>query len=241
MSKPELLGTTFAILVLLIGILVGKALDLLDPWVVAVGVGISIIIVLGISAIVWIFGRTTHQAELKSIIQELRDVTSSARYSWLYTTAEVNEFESKCRCSNIWVVSPDLSNDTGSSAADIIAVVKKNLRRGITYTYIVPDSEAIDAVLPNLRQTFMSHPEQLRLVRLPQDTFRLLTTAHITMYNPNMEDNRVPDVFIELPIEQRGHGRGYWVKVANDAALGFVGRFRRIVETATSEVHQEMA
>ena len=141
--------------------------------------------------------------------------------------------EEKTKGKDIWVISPDLSNDTGPDAVDIIAIVKKNLRRKITYTYIVPDTESIKALLPGLSKIFGAHSNQLKIIKIPQNTFQMMTAAHIVIYNPNMDDGEHPLVFLELPINERGYGKGFWVKTANDAALAFIGRFRKIVEDAS--------
>ncbi len=229
-NTAEWLSITITLLVILISIVVGKALDLLDLTTVLVGASISTIIILGVVAIVLRFGSTSNQTEVEKIIGELRELLPSAQYDWLYRIAEVNDLEGKTKGRAIWVISPDLSNDTGSPEIDVIGMVKKNLRKKITYTYIVPDTETINAVIQHLRQTFASYPQQLRVIKLQPDTFKMLTTTHIVIFNPNMEDGQAPQVFLELPIDQRGYGKGFWVKVADDIVLGFVGRFRKIVD-----------
>ena len=108
----------------------------------------------------------------------------------------------------------------------------QNVERGITYTYIVPYSDAVKGILPGLQQIFKSHPEQLRLIQLREEHFRLLTVTHIAILNADMNQGQPPEVFMELPIEDTGtrRSRGYWIKVATDAALAMTGRFRKIVE-----------
>jgi len=56
--------------------------------------------------------------------------------------------------------------------------------------------------------------------------FRSLTIRHVAIYNPCMEDDSVPQVFIELPIK----GYGYWVEVGQDIGLALTGRIRRLIE-----------
>jgi hypothetical protein len=68
------------------------------------------------------------------------------------------------------------------------------------------------------------------MIKIPPDKFRILTSAHIVIYNPNMDGGQNPQVFLELPIDERGHGKGFWVKVADEPAFGLVGRFRKIIE-----------
>lgn len=230
MYKSELIGTAIGILVILIGIIVGKALDLLEVKTLIIGAIISFIIIWGIVLIIWMVGNTRHQSELNKIIENLRDIVPTAKYDWMYNEADIAELESKIKCKDIWIASPDLSHDTGMPKIDFIGVVKKNIRRKIKYTYVVPDTEIIQAVLPNLYHIFSSHNDQFRIIKLPLETFRMLMITHIIIMNPNMENNDIPQVYLELPIEKRISDRSYWIKVSDDAALGFVGRFRKLIE-----------
>lgn len=236
MRKPEtsdlIIGTGVAILVLLIGTLIDKSLDLLGFQAVAIGAAIAIVIILGIIAIVWFLGRRGSEVELQKAIENLRSMAPSSRYEWLYTPAEMDEIEEKTKYKNIWIVSYDLSNDTGNPDTPIISILKKNLKRGINYTYIIPDIEHTNAVLPHLYQIFSSYSNQLRIIPLPQSTFDFFTTTHIAIYNPNMEGGQLPQVFIELPIQERGYSKGYWVRVADDISLKVVGRFRNTIDNA---------
>lgn len=236
MRKPEtrdlIIGTGVAILVLLIGTLVDKSLDLLGFQAVAIGVTISIIIILGIIGIVWFLGRRGSELELQRAIENLRSITPSSRYEWLYTPAEMDEIEEKAKYKDIWIVSYDLSNDTGNPNTPIISIIKKNLKRGISYTYIIPDIEHTNAVLPHLYRIFSSYPNQIRIIPLSHSTFDFFTTTHIAIYNPNMERGQLPQVFIELPIQERGYSKGYWIRVADDISLKVVGRFRSAIDNA---------
>ena len=231
-DRNDLILPTFvAIFVILIGTLVDQLFGLIGLRAVIIGVTITIIIILGIVSIVWLLGRNSYEADLRKAIEELRDIIPSSRYDWLHTSAEMNKIEEKVRCKDIWVISYDLSNDTtGDLVTSLVTVVKNNLKRNITYTFIVPDTEHTTAVLPRLYQIFSSHPRQLRVIKISQDTFDFFTATHITIYNPNLEYEKPPQVFIELPIVKRGYGKGHWVLVADDIALKVVGRFRVVVE-----------
>lgn len=235
MRKPEtsdvIIGTGVAILVILIGTLVDKALDLLGFQAVAVGVTIAIVIILGIIAVVWFLGRKSYESELIKAIESIRNISLSSKYDWLYSSGDIDEIERTAKYSDIWIVSSDLSNDTGNVDGPIISIIKKNLRRGITYTYIIPKVERTRAVFPHLQQIFSSHPQQLNVVRVAPERFDLLIMTHIAIYNPNMEGGQPPQVFIELPIDIRGYGRGYWIRVSEDIAFNVIGRLRTEIES----------
>lgn len=179
MRKPEafdlVAGTAVAVIVILIGTLVDRALDLLDLRTVAIGVALSIVIVLGVVAVVWALGRQSHEAQLKRTIDELKTIASSSKYEWLQTVEDLVQLEEHIKCKEIWVCSPDLSYDTGSPDIDTVKLVQNNVKRGIIYTYVVPDTEEIEAVLPHLRRIFSFRPSQLKVIKLPKYTFDTLT------------------------------------------------------------------
>lgn len=60
----------------------------------------------------------------------------------------------------------------------------------------------------------------------------MLSVTHVAIFNADMKGGSPPQVFVELPIEETSshRSRGYWIRVATDAALGMAGRFRRIAE-----------
>ena len=230
MNKPDWASIGGGILVILIGILLGEAVGRLDFGTVVGGTIISLVILFGVIAITLRYVHSIYETQLKKIVDELKSALPSAKYDWLYRADDINEIEAHVKCKDIWVISPDLSNDTSLAAINIIDTVKKNLKKKITYTYIVPDTETIKAVIPRLYQIFIANSQQLQIIKIPHDTFKKLTTAHIVIYNPNMENGQTPQVYLELPIDERGYGKGFWVKAADDAALDLVGRFRNIVE-----------
>lgn len=160
----------------------------------------------------------------------LKDIAPSTAYNCLYSQAQMVKLESEVQCKEIWVISPDLSNDTGNPEENFIPAVQKNLKRKIIYTYIVPDTETVDAVLPYLKQIFTSHSEQLQVKKVSRDILQMLVTAHIVIYNPNMEGGHTPQIFIELPTDIRKYGKRCWINVDNDIGLKLLGRFRKLIE-----------
>ena len=110
--------------------------------------------------------------------------------------------------------------------------VRKNIKRGVIYTYIVPDVDEVKGILPGLRELAKSNPKRLNVISLGKDEFRFLAVTHIAIFNVTMEGGQTPDVFVELPIEEAGGQRirGYWIKVSKSAASGMAGRFQNIIE-----------
>jgi hypothetical protein len=66
----------------------------------------------------------------------------------LYGDTELANARRKTEGKQIWIVSSDLSNVVDKDV--IKAVIQSNAKRGVTYTYIVPNSEQVRGVLPGL-------------------------------------------------------------------------------------------
>jgi len=223
-TNDLLIGTVTAILVLLVSLVVGKALDLLDLKTVAIGTFICIVIVLGIVGLFHVIEHASHKDEIDIVVKRLNELIPPTGFSWLLSDAGLIDMESKVKCKEVWIISPDLSHDT--VRADIQRAVKKNIKRGVTYTYILPKTEAISALLPSLRNLFASNDSQLKVTQIPEEGFRYLTIRHIAIYNPNMENDNAPQVFIELPIK----GCGYWAEIAQDAGIALTGRIKKLIK-----------
>src|ERR1051325_7983943 len=82
----------------------------------------------------------------ENVTRELKPI--SVKSSWLYSDDDLAQIEAESNGNTIWIISPDLANVTGKAV--IIDAVEKNIKRGITYTYIVPESDTINGVLPGL-------------------------------------------------------------------------------------------
>jgi hypothetical protein len=224
-SKSEFLGIAIAIMILVLGVILGKAVDVLEVgWVVIGGVLTAAILFISV-LISSAFLSRSHYQELDRALATARSIVPE-KYPWLFGNREMLEIEQAAEGRAIWLVSPDLSNDILGGA--FAKVVQVNIARGLTYTYIVPDTEAVRALLEPLKALFSSHPDRLRIRMLPDEQFRTLAASHMAIYNPHMDDDSAARVFLELPIVHRGH----WIEVCPGSAVSLVGRWRAYADEA---------
>jgi hypothetical protein len=141
MNRIEPLSLILSILLVSITFVVGNVSQKFGVWIALMGTGVSLIIIFGIALIMKGYGQNTYERELRNIVEQLKETLPTAKYSWLYSADEIDMIERNVKCKEIWVISPDLSNDTSPAAIKIIEAVKKNLKKQIAYTYIVPDTE----------------------------------------------------------------------------------------------------
>lgn len=143
---------------------------------------------------------------------------------WLYWHKTIARIEVNVECRSIWIITPDLYHST--KCPFLNDVVQENLRRGITYTYIFPDTDQTASLLNVLRGIFSSYPDQLIERSMPKDIFLTMAVSHYLVFEPDPYSDKPTQVFLELPIKSRE----YWIEVDKDAASGFYNRFYRIAK-----------
>ena len=196
---------------------------------------LSLFIILGVAAIIWLLADESRQTELDKIMTILKDMTPSAEFSWLHHANSILKLEVEIKCKDIWIVSPHLLNDTGSTysggkhGVSTITTVEKNLKRKVTYTFIIPDTEIMEERLSHLYRNHVPYGKQLRVIKLPQATFQSLGLAisELVIYNPNMEAGHRPQVFMQLPVVD---SYKYWIEIDDHEAFDVVARVRKVVE-----------
>ena len=231
MTKRQVLETvlTFAlgILALLFALILNRGYESLGFGLLVAGLSVAILLILGNAALVALLLRSSILDSIKDDLRIVRETINAKPTPWLWPTAEIDTIERRTKASEIWIVSPDLKNDTG--AKEIIAIVKRNATRGIKYVYLVPKTEPVETRIRELREIFRKNPEKLMIQKLDHREFSLLSSTHVAIYNPRSENGTQPQVFLELPIEKRG----WWVEMFADDAAVFVGKVMRIVDETT--------
>jgi hypothetical protein len=234
LKKPEvsdlLIPVFLSLVVLLISTLIARSLEHLTIRQVLLGATATAVVFLVLAGFVLWFMHNTHTSEFETVLSQLKEAIPPSDFPWLYSDTKLAEEESEAKGDSIWIISPDLKNVTEKQV--IIDAVKKNIKRRISYTYIVPKSDRIEGILPGLERLF-KNTKQLNIIRVPEEEFRLLSITHYAIFNVSMVDGGTPAAFLELPIiDPSGKKiRGYWIKVSHEAASGLIGRFRGVVKT----------
>jgi hypothetical protein len=229
-ASDVLIPVFLSLLVLLISSLIARSLEHLTTRQFLLGTAATTVVLLILVGFVIWFQNASHRSELETVIAQLKEAIPTIEYPWLYSDADLAKAETEAKGDSIWIVSPDLKNVT--EKAVIIEAVKHNVKRRVTYTYIVPDSPKIDGVLPGLERLFKS-TNQLDVVRVPEEEFDRLSITHYAIFNASMNAEGTPEAFLELPIiDAAGKKiRGYWIKVSHETATSLIGRFRNLVKT----------
>ena len=220
------------ILTLFFAVLLNKAYEKLGLTCLLYALAIVLLLVLGTVAIVAAFLRSRDDQAFDEHLRIIKRLIEPRRFPWLISEGEIKVIEGCAIGKEIWVVSPDLMNDTGK--AEIIPTLLKNAARGIVYSYVVPDTPLIRTRINELKEVFAKYPDKLRGAILPQNDFRLLSHTHLVIYNPRGEKTQPGRVLLELPINDRD----WWVEMSRNDAAEFIGRAADILDSTSEHVHK---
>lgn len=152
---------------------------------------------------------------LRLSIDALKAMTGK---EWLLSREELLAEERKANVSEIWIISRSLDEETDPS---FIAVVKNNVKRGITYRYIVPDQPATRARAAQVRS---AHGESTRVqvVFVSDDLFVLVAPQDIALFGPVGRNANGVIGYMNLPIGEGGNE--FFLRLGNEHVRELVGR-----------------
>jgi hypothetical protein len=206
--KKEFFPVLISLLILMTGLGVTKLFDLLKPEVVWAVIGINTLLACAYLATAAAYNSDRQQSDLTRIISDLRSALTNHYPHWVYTSVDLLALEKETPFKAIWIVSPDLSNDTfipqngyNELQNELQEVIKKNVSRGIIYTYFIPKAPSLNPAIQSLNKLFSSRPKQLQIIALPPEIWYSTFMSHIFILNPLAEKDLQPDVYLELPLE----------------------------------------
>ena len=135
--------------------------------------------------------------------------------------------------TEVWVVSPHLANDSGTQyeggldRTSTVGTVQENLRRKVGYTFVVPDTDQIRALLPQLHRNYDLPRKRPLVVLVPPGVFQTLAVSEIAIYDPDLKSRQTPLVFMELPV---AIAHNYWALLDDGTAATFVTRVRNVIK-----------
>lgn len=171
-----------------------------------------------------------NQDILCKIFNTIDKLSISSSYPWLLTQNKINEIEENAsKYMEIWIVTPDLNNDT--QIHEIIEIVKKNMERGVQYTYVVPnpdDDPEISERVDDLRMIYSKYKDSdiLKIVPIHKKHFFLFGNMTFTIYNPKKSYDQPTKVYLELPREELK----WWVELSQSHATIFKREIMKILK-----------
>jgi hypothetical protein len=136
------------------------------------------------ASLTWIVVRHLYNISFgvaEQIYDTLEKYIGPDKISWLITTPQMARFEAKCKALEIWCISADLYEDIPSG--EFSKTVNNNLKKGIKYTYFVPDTEQMHARMEQIVR-FHNNSPNLGVKYVNDDFFFLVPKLDIIIYNP---------------------------------------------------------
>jgi hypothetical protein len=155
---------------------------------------------------------------------ETQDLETHTGFPWLYNGDDVARREVDTSTKTIWVVTPDVYRNVLSDG--LKKALQQNLSRGLTYTFVMPASEAGSSAREALKRISVGRAGKILFNEIPEDDFREAAVTDYIFLNPDTDSMAV---FLELPIS----AGGFWIKVKDDSANGLVVRFRKLAQAGT--------
>lgn len=154
---------------------------------------------------------------------EARQAPVPEALSWLIATEQLVAFESQTKAREIWLISPDLSEDIID--APFSRVVRENLARGIEYHFFIPDT----AVMRSRAEQLRRRHNQSMLVHvsfLSDEFFFLVQDFDFVIYNPYAVDAGGPRIaYMGLPLSATD---GRWqARVGDNLIDALIGQLSR--------------
>ena len=155
---------------------------------------------------------------------ELQDLETHTGFPWLYSGDDVARRVEDSNTKTIWIVTADVYRNILSDG--LKKALQHNLDRGLTYTFVMPASEAGSSAKEALRRISAGKAGKILFSEIPEEDFREAAVTDYIALNPDTDSMTV---FLELPISSGG----FWIKVREDSANSLAVRFKKLAGAST--------
>jgi hypothetical protein len=152
---------------------------------------------------------------------ETQDLETHTGFPWLYNGDDVARRQEDTTTKAVWIITGDVYRNILNDG--LKKALQRNLERGLTYTFVMPDSDAGSAARDALKRISATKAGKVMFNEVPDDEFREAAVTDYIILNP---DTDTMTVFLELPIS----AGGFWIKVKEDSANSLVNRFKKLAQ-----------
>jgi hypothetical protein len=160
---------------------------------------------------------------------------ASSGYDWLLFPKELVMEEASENTKSVWIITKDIYQH--ALEPKIADIVIKNIVRGVTYRYITPESNYIDGGVKEALDHVSSDPNKLQVKPIPDQEFNSQAVTDYILLNPTYDKNYHLQVYLKLPINEKE--KDFWIKVDEEAAIGFFDRFEKMWERKETIIKQD--
>jgi hypothetical protein len=156
---------------------------------------------------------------------ETQDLETHTGFPWLYNADDVARRQEDTSTKAVWIVTADVYRNVLNDG--LKKALQRNMDRALSYTFVMPASEAGSAAKEALKRISSSKSGKVLFSEIPEDEFREAAVTDYIILNPDTDSMTV---FLELPIS----AGGFWIKVKEDSANSLVVRFRKLAHASST-------
>jgi hypothetical protein len=236
MERRDLASLIIGVIVTILALTIAKILEFIPDHIALMALILTLMTTCVSAAVSFGVAAVLMQRIVGPSIDDLKRVMESPLIPLVRDSEFINRRERELNGRLVWVISLNLHNDLplDMTLPNLRESVDYNIKRGVTYVYILPKSDENEGRVDELRRSFRSSDRnRIRTYLLTaEDWIRLpYSGGDLVIYNPLLSDaNERIEGYVELPVSRRDDsGRGYWVRVDTREVRAWVARIRNIV------------
>lgn len=188
-------------------------------WSTAGGLLFVVALVFAVSYAVFKCLYATISDRLDALDVTVRGVNAAFGKDWLISRAGLLKIEEKTKAGEVWVISRGLQEETDEET--YLRVVRKNIKRGIKYTYIAPDNDVTRAKAEQIKSAH-ENSTQIDFRFIKEEFFDLVAAQDIAIIGPIGKEADSMKAYMNLPIGPGGSE--YFIVLGGEFAEKLVGR-----------------
>jgi hypothetical protein len=141
------------------------------------------------------------RADIGTIVERFLAAEAISTANWLITADRLKEIETTTIANHVWIITSSLEEEIEEELFG--GVVSGNLKRGVKYTYFVPDDPALRARISKMKDIYKSSGLEFRVIAAP--LFKLVASQDMAIFGPAGEGARQMGGYMNLPIQTGGN------------------------------------
>lgn len=179
-------------------------------------------------------------SEIREVVEALDKrfdiVAVTAKADWLVANERLMKIEKTVKCHTVFIITASLDEELDDK--QYAPIIRNNLKRGVRYTYLVPD-DAVLRVRANNLKAKLNNADGLAFEFIKHPLFRLISLQDVAIYMTG-EGARA---YMNLPI--REGGTAYFLELGHSQTETMVAHLQEflsqtpVAETWSTRTNQE--
>ncbi len=218
----DLIGTGVAALILsaivtVLSILFSQLSNLASWQEAAFAIIVVMFAFLALAFLVVRFVSTQVFTRVDDLIDRFLVSDAAQRLGWLITTDRLKALEQQTDAQHIWIITRSLEEEVEQEQFG--SVIVDNLKRGVCYTYFLPDDPALRARVARMRDIYRTGTLHFKMIN--SRLFDIISAQDMAIFGPEGTGAREMAGYMNLPI--KAGGNDYFLVLGPTQAERIVG------------------